>query len=87
MQRVDKIRKRLMGQRVKTVKMERQPVAPDDELISQAKAAQLCGLIRAAIEVRVRKRHFRSVKREGRALVYLSEVKAFARGEMRNNGQ
>jgi hypothetical protein len=46
-------------------------------LISQAKAAEMCGMTREAIHDLVRRRRFRSVEVEGRNLVYLKEVEAF----------
>lgn len=51
----------------------------DEPLISQAKAAEMCGMTRAAIHELVRRRRFRSVEMEGRDLVYLKEVELFAR--------
>ena len=59
-------------------KLEGQPVADGTGLISQAKAAEMCGMTRAAIHDLVRRRRFRSVEVEGRDLVYLKEVEAFA---------
>ena len=58
-------------------KPEGQPVADGAALISQAKAAEMCGMTRAAINELVRKQRFRSVEVEGRDLVYLKEVEAF----------
>lgn len=58
-------------------KKPEQPAADDHALISQAKAAEMCGMTRAAINDLVRKRRFRSVEVEGRDLVYLKEVEAF----------
>jgi hypothetical protein len=58
-------------------KLEGQPAADDFTLISQAKAAEMCGMTRAAIHELVRRRRFRSVAVEGRDLVYLKEVEAF----------
>jgi hypothetical protein len=52
--------------------------AVDAPLISQAKAAEMCGMTRAAIHDLVRRRRFRSVEVEGRDLVYQEEVEAFA---------
>ena len=48
-------------------------------LISQAKAAEMCGMTRAAIYDLVSRKRFRSVEVEGRALVYREEIEAFAR--------
>jgi hypothetical protein len=58
-------------------KQEGQPVADGTALISQAKAAEMCGMTRAAIHDLVRRRRLRSVEVEGRDLVYLKEVEAF----------
>jgi len=58
-------------------KLEGQPVADGSALISQAKAAEMCGMTRAAIHDLVRRRRFRSVEVEGRDLVFLKEVEAF----------
>lgn len=58
---------------------ESQSGEPQEPLISQAKAAEMCGVTRAAIHDLVRRRRFRSVAVEGRDLVYLKEVKAFAK--------
>jgi hypothetical protein len=49
-----------------------------EPLISQAKAAELCGMTRAAIHDLVRKGRLHSVEVEGRDLVYHREVEAFA---------
>jgi hypothetical protein len=59
-------------------KLEKQTDAANESLISQAKAAEMCGMTRAAIHDLVRRRRFRSVEVEGRDLVYLEEVEAFA---------
>jgi predicted DNA-binding transcriptional regulator AlpA len=59
-------------------KAEEQAAADEKSLISQAKAAEMCGMTRAAIHDLVRRQRFRSVEVEGRALVYLKEVEAFA---------
>jgi len=58
-------------------RLEEQPNADERGLISQAKAAEMCGMTRAAINDLVRRRRFRSVEVEGRDLVYLNEVVAF----------
>lgn len=60
-----------------TKRLEGQPAADGMALISQAKAAEMCGMTRAAIHELVRRRRFRSVEVEGRDLVYLKEVEAF----------
>lgn len=59
-------------------KTEMQTDVTDEPLISQAKAAELCGMTRAAIHDLVRRGRFHSVEVEGRDLVYYKEVKAFA---------
>jgi hypothetical protein len=61
-----------------TKKSEKQRDAHEAPLISQAKAAEMCGMTRAAIHDLVRRRRFRSVEVEGRDLIYLEEVEAFA---------
>jgi hypothetical protein len=58
-------------------KLEEQPAADAKALISQAKAAEMCGMTRAAIHDLVRRQRLRSVEVEGRDLVYLKEVEAF----------
>ena len=58
-------------------RLEEQPNAEERGLISQAKAAEMCGMTRAAIRELVRLRRLRSVEVEGRDLVYLKEVEAF----------
>ena len=58
-------------------KQEGQPAADGMSLISQAKAAEMCGMTRAAIHELVRRRRLRSVEVEGRELVYLKEVEDF----------
>lgn len=60
------------------MKSEKPAGAVDAPLISQAKAAEMCGMTRAAIHDLVRRGRFRSVELEGRDLVYLEEVEAFA---------
>ncbi|MGB7921762.1 MAG: hypothetical protein WCF57_00825 [Pyrinomonadaceae bacterium] len=59
-------------------KSEKRADAANEPLISQAKAAEMCGMTRAAIHDLVRRRRFRSVEVEGRDLVYLEEVEVFA---------
>jgi len=61
-----------------TKKSEKQGDAREALLISQAKAAEMCGMTRAAIRDLVRTRRFGSIEVEGRDLVYLEEVEAFA---------
>ena len=58
-------------------KLEERPNADGMALISQAKAAEMCGMTRAAIQDLVRCRRFRSVEVEGRDLLFLKEVEAF----------
>ncbi len=62
--------------------MKKKPEKRTDEtnqrLISQAKAAEMCGMTRAAIHNLVRRGRFGSIEVEGRDLVYLEEVEAFA---------
>ena len=60
------------------MKSEKQPDATSEPLISQAKAAEMCGMTREAIHNLVRRKRFRSVEVGGRDLVYLEEVEAFA---------
>jgi len=60
-------------------KSEKQPDVSNEPLISQAKAAEMCGMTRDAIHNLVRRRRFRSVEVEGRDLVYLEEVEAFSK--------
>lgn len=62
-------------------KMDKQAITAEDSLISQAKAAELCGMTRAAIQDLLRRGRFQSVKEEGRDLVYLKEIEAFAKSE------
>jgi len=63
---------------VRDRKSKQQDVS-EDMLISQAKAAEMCGMTRAAIHGLVHRGRFRAVEVEGRDLVYLKEVEAFAR--------
>jgi hypothetical protein len=58
-------------------RLEGQPDGDEQGLISQAKAAEMCGMTRAAIHDLVRRRRFRSVEVEGRDLVYFKEIEAF----------
>lgn len=60
-------------------KSEKQPGVPDELLISQAKAAEMCGMTRAAIYDLVHRGRLRSLEVEGRDLVYLKEVIVFSR--------
>jgi predicted DNA-binding transcriptional regulator AlpA len=62
--------------------MKKRPEKRTDEtnqrLISQAKAAEMCGMTRAAIHNLVRRGRFGSIEVGGRDLVHLEEVEAFA---------
>ena len=58
-------------------RLAEQPNTDGMVLISQAKAAEMCGMTRAAIHELVSQQRFRSVEVEGRDLVYLKEVEAF----------
>ena len=60
-------------------KPDNQPGVQDKPLISQAKAAEMCGVTRAAIHDFVRRGHLRSLTVEGRDMVYLKEVEVFER--------
>lgn len=51
------------------------------DLISQAEAARVRGVTRAAIQDLVRRGRIRSVSVGGRALVYLSEIVNYEQGE------
>ncbi len=51
------------------------------DLISQAEAARLRGVTRAAIQDLVRRGRIRSVSIGGRALVYRSEIVNYEQGE------
>ena len=62
-------------------KTQEAPAADGVALISQAKAAEMCGMTRAAIQELVRRRRFRSVEVEGREMVYRKEVEAFEKEE------
>ena len=66
-------------------KQEGPPTADGMALISQAKAAEMCGMTREAIRGLVRRRRFRSVEVEGRDLVYLKEVEAFEKEDRRRH--
>lgn len=51
------------------------------DLISQAEAARLRGVTRAAIQDLVRRGRIRSVNVGGRSLVYRSEIEGYEQGE------
>jgi predicted DNA-binding transcriptional regulator AlpA len=50
---------------------------PGEGLISQAKAAEMCGMTRAAIYELVSRGKFRTLTIEGQNLVYRTEVEEF----------
>jgi hypothetical protein len=60
-------------------KSEKQLGVPDEALISQAKAAEMCGVTREAIHDLVSRGRLRSLEVEGRDLVYFKEVVLFSR--------
>jgi len=60
-------------------KAERREGGPDEALISQAKAAEMCGVTRAAIRDLVSSGRLRSLEVEGRDLVYFDEVVSLSR--------
>ena len=57
----------------------RQQEVDEEQLISQAKAAEMCGMTRAAIHELVNRGRLRASEVGGRDLVYLKEVEALAR--------
>ena len=67
-------------------KSEKQLGVSDEPLISQAKAAELCGVTRAAIYDLVSRGRLRSLEVEGRDLVYLEEVVVFSREQDKRDG-
>lgn len=64
-----------------TDKRYEQEDANGEPLVSHAKAAEMCGMTRAAILDLIRRGRLGSVEVEGRTLVYRKEVEAFERGE------
>jgi predicted DNA-binding transcriptional regulator AlpA len=52
---------------------------PEEAMITQAKAAEMCGMTRAAIHDLVNRGRLRSIEVEGRELVFRREVEAFER--------
>ena len=60
-------------------KSEKHTGVPEEALISQAKAAEMCGVTRAAIHDLVSRGRLRSLEVEGRDLVYFEEVVLFSR--------
>lgn len=63
------------------MKENEKDVGEMSDLISQAEAARLRGVTRAAIQDLVRRGRIRSVEVGGRALVYRSEVVNYEQGE------
>ena len=59
-------------------KTEMQEDVTGEPLISQAKAAELCGMTRAAIQELVRRGRLNTIEAEGRKLIFYKEVEAFA---------
>ena len=59
-------------------KAEMQEDVTGEPLISQAKAAELCGKTRAAILDLVRRGRLNTIESEGRKLIYYKEVEALA---------
>ena len=57
----------------------RQHDVEEEQLISQAKAAEMCGMTREAIHKLVGRGRLRASEVGGRDLVYLKEVEALAR--------
>lgn len=51
------------------------------DLISQAEAARLRGVTRAAIQDLVRRGRIRSVEVGGRSLVYRNEIESYEKGD------
>lgn len=64
----------------------RQQDVEEDQLISQAKAAEMCGMTRAAIHQLVARGRLRSTEVGGRDLVRLKEVEALARERRPESG-
>jgi hypothetical protein len=65
-------------QQMREKKMKEQN-SDEEHLISQAKAAEMCGLTREAIHKLVGRGRLRASEVGGRDLVYLKEVEALAR--------
>lgn len=63
---------------MKNTTTKKQPDVPDDTLISPAKAAELCGMTREAINTLLRNGRFRTVEADGRSMVYLREIEVYA---------
>lgn len=59
-------------------KKEMQELATSEPLITQAKAAELCGMTRAAVHELVRQGRLNTIEAEGRTLIYYKEVEALA---------
>ncbi|MBD0369781.1 MAG: helix-turn-helix domain-containing protein [Pyrinomonadaceae bacterium] len=62
-------------------KKEEQESNDMSDLISQAEAARLRGVTRAAIQDLVRRGRIRSVNVGGRSLVYRSEIESYEQGQ------
>jgi len=63
----------------------RQHDVEEEQLISQAKAAEMCGMTREAIHKLVAAGRLRASEVGGRDLVYLKEVEALARERQTNS--
>ena len=59
-------------------KAEMQEDVTGEPLITQEKAAELCGKTRAAIHDLVRRGRLNTIESEGRKLIYYKEVEALA---------
>ena len=64
----------------------RQQEIDQEQLISQAKAAEMCGMTREAIHQLVARGRLRATEIGGRDLVYLKEVEALARERRPDSG-
>ena len=60
---------------------------PNEPLISQDKAAEMCGVTRAALRKLVKGGRLRSLEVGGRDLVYLKEVEEFEAAQRKAEGQ
>ena len=59
------------------MKSQTEQEQPHELMISQDKAAEMCGVTRADIRKLVRSGRFRSLEVEGRVMVYLKDVEEF----------
>lgn len=59
-------------------KTEMQEGITGEPLITQAKAAELCGMTRAAIHDLIKRGRLNTIEAEGRKLIYYKEVEALA---------